>query len=39
MLNYEIKKKIQLKKGKTKPESNWLTDKTRDHGHKIMITP
>jgi hypothetical protein len=39
MLKDEIKKIYSIKKWPKKPKSNRLTDKTRNHGHKIMITP
>jgi hypothetical protein len=38
MLKDKIKINIQLKK-KRILESTWLTHKTRESGHEIMITP
>jgi hypothetical protein len=38
MLKDEIKKK-SIKKGHKKPSSTWLTCKTRDPDHEIVITP
>jgi hypothetical protein len=35
----KLKKNIQLKYNKKKPESTWLTRKTRDPCHEIVITP
>jgi hypothetical protein len=40
MLKDKIKTNIQLKKkDKRILESTWLTHKTRESGHEIMITP
>jgi hypothetical protein len=38
VLKDEIEKRNSIKKRKKKPESTYLTYKTRDSGHEIMIT-